>query len=141
MKKKISKNIQTALNVLKDEIKGDVNAALKKLTPDYRMTWVYKGNGKNPFPRTSKNIRKELEEVYPIKGRKYDIRNIAEGKKIVMIEMVECYPDPKTKKMYRTPLVVVLEIRNGKIQKGRHYCDPNVSYLHVTKKQIEKIFK
>jgi|SRR3989344_5341994 len=140
MKKKISKNIKTTLEILKDEMRGNIGAALKKITKDYSMIWVYKKNGRL-FPRTGKNIKKELEEAYSIKGRKYDIKNITEGDNVVMIEMVESYPDPKTKKVYRTPLVIVLEMRNGKIRKGRHYCDPDLSYLHLTKKQIQKVYR
>jgi ketosteroid isomerase-like protein len=58
-----------------------------------------------------------------------------------MIEMVESYPDPKTKKVYRTPLVIVLEMQNGKIRRGRHYCDPDLSYLHLTKKTVERAYR
>lgn len=105
------------------------------------MTWVFRHpkNGK-VFPRTKSDMKAELEEVYPIKGRRYDIKNIAEGKGVVMVELVESYPDPKIKKIYRTPLVLVLEMRKGKIRKGRHYCDPNLSYLNMTEKQIDKAF-
>lgn len=136
-----SRNVKTALEILEDEIRGDVKSAFKKLTKDYTMTWVYQGKNGKLFPGTRKNIKKELKDVYPIKGRKYDIKNIAEGKDVVMIEMVESYPEPAAKKVYRTPLVIVLEMKNGKIRTGRHYCDPRLSYLHLTKKQVEKAFK
>lgn len=140
MPKKLSKNVKIVLDILRDEIRGDVESALKKLVSDYTMTWVEKDKKGKLFPRTKKNIKKELKEVYHIRGRKYDIKNIAEGRNVVMVEMVESYPDPKTKKVYRTPLVIILEMRNGKIKKGRHYCDPDLSYLHLTKKQIQKAF-
>lgn len=58
-----------------------------------------------------------------------------------MIEMVESYPDPKTEKVYKTPLVIILEMKDGKIKRGRHYCDPDLSYLNLSNKQIDKIFK
>jgi len=142
MKKKFSKNIQTVIDILQDEVSGDVSAALKKITSDYTMTWVYTGlKRKELFPTTGRNIKKELEEVYPIKGRQYDIKNIAGGENVVMIELVESYPDPKTKKVYRTPMVLVLEIKNGKIRTGRHYLDPTISRKHLTKVQIEKAYK
>ncbi len=137
---KLEKNIKTVLGILQDEIKGDVKLAMKKLAPGYTMTWVYKGKNGKLFPRTSPNIKKELKDVYPIKGRKYDIKNIASGNNLVMVEMVEIYPDPKTKKVYRTPLVIVLEMKNGKIKRGRHYCDPRLSFIFLTKKQIKKVF-
>lgn len=142
MKKKFSKNIKTVLDILQDEVDGDVAAALSKITKDYTMTWVDTGiDGKQLFPTTKRNIKKELEEVYPIRGRQYDIKNIAEGDNVVIVELVESYPDPKTKKVYRTPLVLVLEMKNGKIRTGRHYLDPTISRKHLTKKQTEKAYK
>ncbi|OGI21518.1 MAG: hypothetical protein A2808_00575 [Candidatus Moranbacteria bacterium RIFCSPHIGHO2_01_FULL_55_24] len=141
MTKKSSKNIKTVLEILQDEINGDVSAALKKMAPDYSMTWVEERQGKI-FPSvSSKDLKKAMGKVYKIKGREYDIKNIAEGKDLVMIELVESYPDPKTKKVYRTPQVIVLEMKNGKIQTGRHYADVDLAFLHLTKKQIEKAFK
>jgi len=106
------------------------------------MTWVYQTPKKKElFPTDTMNNEQSTEEVYKIKGRQYDIKNIAEGKNVIMIEVIESYPDPNTKKIYRTPLVIVLEMNRGKIQTGRHYCDPNLSYLHLNKRQIEKIYK
>ncbi|MDD4995530.1 MAG: hypothetical protein PHW53_03655 [Patescibacteria group bacterium] len=138
---KKSKNIQIVLEILRDEIGGDVASAMKKLAKNYLMTWMYKNKKGVLFPHTRKNIKSELEDVYPIRGRKYDIKNIAEGKNVVMIEMVESYPDPKTRKVYRTPLVIVLEMRNGKISKGRHYCDPALSFLHLSKRRTNDAYK
>ena len=142
MKKKFSKEVKTVLDILQDEVDGDIVAALEKITKDYTMTWVNMGlDGKHLFPTTKGNIKKELEELYPIRSREYDIKNIAEGNNVVMVELVESYPDPKTKKIYRTPLVLILEIKNGKIRTGRHYLDPTISRKHLTKKQIEKAYK
>lgn len=141
MSRTLSKNVKIVLEILRDEIEGNVESALEKMTTDYAMTWMYRSKNGKLFPRTNKDLRKELEQVYPIKGRKYSIVNIAEGKNVVMIEMVESYPDPKTKKVYRTPQVIVLEMKNGKIRKGRHYCDPIVSYLHLSEKQIRKAYR
>lgn len=141
MKNKLSKNVRIVINLLKDEIRGDVRSALKKMTKDYTMTWVYRKKNGELFPSTKIDFKSELKEVYPIKGRKYDIVNIAESKNVVIIELVESYPDPKTKKVYRTPLVIVLEMKNGKIRTGRHYCDPNLSYINLMEQQIKKIYK
>ncbi len=140
MRKKFSKNIQVVLDILKDEVYGDVASALKKITKDYTMTWVYAGRN-GLFPTTKSDLKAELKEVYPIKGRQYDIKNIAEGENVVMVELVESYPDPKTKKIYRTPLVIVLEMKNGKIKTGRHYCDSKLSGKFLTRKQIGKAYK
>lgn len=142
MQKKYSKNIQTVLNILQNEVDGDVSSALKKMAKEYSMTWIYSHpKNKKLFPSTKPDITSEMKEVYPIKGRQYDIRNIAEGKDVVMVELVESYPDPKTKKFYRTPLVIVLEMERGKIKTGRHYCDPDLPYKHLTNKQTQKAYK
>ena len=142
MKIKKSKNIQTVLDILQDEVNGDVASALKKMTKDYSMTWVDCGiKGKELFPTTTVDLKAELEEVYPIKGRQYEIKNIAEGNNVVIVELIESFPNQKTKKVYRTPLVLVLEMKNGKIRTGRHYLDPRLSGKHLTKKQVEKAYK
>lgn len=132
-----SLQVQLVLDILKNEAEGDVRSALEKMTSDYKMTWVYEGKNGELFPSTGENIHNELDEVYPIKGRKYDIRNIAEGGNVVMIEMIESYPDPDTGKVYRTPQVIVLELSNGKIRTGRHYTDPRLSYLDLTEEQLQ----
>ena len=136
-------NVKTVLEVLSDECRGDVRSALAKLALDYTMTWVYKAPKTGElFPSTKKSIGDELDDVYQIKGRHYDIKHIAESDDgAVFVEMVESYPDPKTNQVYRTPLVLVLEMRDGKIKTGRHYCDPNLSYLNLTEEQVEKVFK
>ncbi len=142
MQKKYSKQVQMVLKILKDEIAGDITSALKKVTKDYTMTWVHQTpKRKELFPTDTMHNEQSTEEIYEIKGRQYDIKNIAEGKNVVMIEMVESYPDPDTKEIYRTPLVIVLEMHRGKIRTGRHYCDPNLSYLYLNKRQIEKAYK
>lgn len=135
-----SPNVKTVLAILQDEAGGDVHAALAKMTKDYQMTWVYKSTDKL-FPKTGDNVHRELEEVYPIKGRQYDIRNIAEGDNVVMIEMIESYPDPETGKVYRTPQVIVLEFKDGLIRTGRHYCDPSLSYMELSSEQIDSALR
>ena len=131
-----SKNIQTVLEILKNEAHGDVQTALQKMTTDYNMTWIYQGK-QELFPSTGENVHAELDDVYPIKGREYDIRNITEGNDVVMIEMIESYPDPETGQMYRTPQVIVLEFKDGLIRTGRHYTDPRLSYAELTPEQID----
>lgn len=135
-----SPQIQTVLDILKNEVDGDVHAALEKMAEGYSMTWMYK-SGETLFPKTENDVAAEMGEVYPIKGRKYDIRNIAEGDNVVMVELIESYPDPKTGQVYRTPLVLVLEMADRKIKKGRHYCDPRLSYENLTPEQLEDALK
>jgi ketosteroid isomerase-like protein len=139
---KQSPNIQTALQILEDEIRGDVASALKKMDPSYSMTWVYKAPKKGTlFPVSRPDFQADMKDVYKIEGRHYDIKNVTEGENVVMIEMIESYPDPETKKLYQTPLVIVMEFKDGKIIRGRHYCDPNLSYLDLKKEDIDGIFK
>jgi ketosteroid isomerase-like protein len=135
-----SKNIQTVLAILKNEVDGDAKSALQKMTDGYSMTWMYQ-RGDKLFPSTGKNVESEMEKTYPIKGRRYDIRNITEGENVVMVELIESYPDPETGKEYRTPLMLVLEMEEGKIKKGRHYCDPRTSFMHLSQEQIEEGLK
>lgn len=135
-----SRNVQLVLDILKNEVDGDITAALEKMSDDYTMTWMYQGK-KELFPSSGKDVKKEIETIYAIKGRKYDIRNITENETVVMVEMIESYPDPETKKVYKTPQVIVLEMENGKIKKGRHYCDPTVSHLELSDESIESGFK
>ena len=135
-----SPNIQLILDILKNEADGDVKAALTKMTKDYKMTWMYQGK-EDLFPTTSNDVDAELEDVYPIKGREYDIRNIAEGENVVMIEMIESYPDPDDGQMYRTPQVIVLELKDGLIHTGRHYTDPRLSFMELTKEQLDSVLR
>lgn len=142
--KSFSKNIQTVLDILQDEVNGDVKSALAKMTDDYSMTWVDLGTSetkKELFRHTENSPEEELEEVYPIKGRQYNIKNITESEDVVMIELIESYPDTETGKEYRTPMVLVLEFKEGKIRTGRHYCDPRLSYEHLSREDAEKAYK
>lgn len=136
-----SKNLQLVLDILKNEADGDVAAALEKMTDDYSMTWMYQAKDNSLFPATGENIKDELDDVYPIKGREYDIRNIAEGDNLVIIEVIESYTDPETGQLYRTPQVIILELENGKIKTGRHYTDPRLSYLELSKESINEALR
>lgn len=135
-----SQNIKTALEILQDEIIGNVESALKKMDPSYSMTWVYKSQKGILFPQSKPDFKSEMKDVYKIDGRNYDIKNVTEGDNVVMIEMIESYPDPETKKLHQTPLVIVLEFKDGKILRGRHYCDPQLSYLDLKKEDIDRVF-
>lgn len=141
MKQK-NKLIELTLSLLKDEINGDVKNALKKMHPKYSMTWVYKTTKGVLFPSVDyRTIKKEMKDAYQIAGRQYEIKNIAEGDNLVMVEMIESYPDPDTKKVYRTPLVIVLEFENSKVVTGRHYCDPMLSHVGLSAQGVSKAFK
>ncbi len=137
----MNNNIEIVLELLKNEVDGDVSSALSKMTKDYSMTWMYKSK-QEMFPTSKKEFESEMkEEVYPIKGRKYEIKHVAEGENVIMVELIESYPDPETKKMYQTPLVLVLEMHDGKVQTGRHYCDPQISYENLSKEALERAYR
>lgn len=137
------KNIATIHAILEDEVRGDVAAALDKMTADYSMTWVLKKKNGALFPTvTGATIRESMKEAYEIKGREYKIQNIVAQGNVVIAEMIESYPDPEKPNMvYRTPQVIVWEFEGGKIKTGRHYCDPHVSYLGLSEEEIKKIYK
>lgn len=132
-----SKHINTVLAILQNEVDGDTKAAMEKMTDDYTMTWVYETRSGDNFPRSHVNKSADLEDVYHYKGREYDIRNMVETDEVVMLEVIESYPDPDTGQMYRTPQVIVLQLKDGKIQTGRHYCDPRLSFKELTKEEID----
>lgn len=137
--RKTSKNIKTILSVLDDEVRGDISAALSKLSSQYKMTWIYQSASGELFPKVGPGIgKRDMADAYQIVGRKYDIRNIAEGDDLVMLELVESYPDQGSTRTFRTPLVLVLELKNGKIFRGRHYCDPRLSYKSLSTKRINE---
>ncbi len=136
----MSKNIEIVLEILKNEVDGDVSSALERMTEDYSMTWMYKGK-QELFPQSKQEVKKELEEIYPIKGRKYEIKNIAEGENVVMVELIESYPDPESKFLHQTPLVLVLEMEGERIKTGRHYCDPQLSHEKLSQQDLERAYK
>lgn len=134
------------LEVLKDEINGQTDKARQKMHKDYSMTWMYKNRKNEIFPSWKPSPNDGLEDIYAIKGRSYEIFNLAVSEAIdnivtVFVELIERYPDPKTKKIYQTPLVLVLEIVDGKIKTGRHYCDNDISFEDLDKGQIELAYK
>lgn len=136
----MSKNIETVLAILKDEVLGDVSAALEKMTQDYVMTWMYQGK-EDLFPTSKKDFQSEIKEIYPIKGRRYQIKNIAEGADVVMVELIESYPDSQTGTLHQTPLVLVLEMEGDKIKTGRHYCDPVISYKNLSTQELDAAYR
>ncbi len=137
---------QLILDVLADEVNGRVAEARAKMHPEYSMTWMYKNRQGDIFPSWRPNSDDNLEDIYQIKDRKYHIYNLAVSEVranivTVFVELVEEYPDPKTNQLYQTPLVLVLEIEDGKIKTGRHYCDNDISFENLDKGQIELAFK
>jgi ketosteroid isomerase-like protein len=134
------KNIDTVREILRDEVEGRVQSALDNMSDEYKMTWVYKRRDGVLFPSEKINKNEQLENVYKIQGREYRINHILADDNVVMAEMSESYPDPKTGKIYRTPMMMVWEFENGKIKCGRHYCDPQLSYENLSEDQINSLY-
>lgn len=129
--------IDVALALLQDEANGDIVSAKAKMDLDnYSMTWMYK-SGETLFPAVQgEALKQEMGEAYEIQKREYEIVNTAQNGNVVFIEMVESYPDPKTGEGFRTPITLVLEFTDGKVVRGRHYTDPNLSHEHLSKEVI-----
>lgn len=136
-----SQNIRTVLEILKDEVDGNVSAALEKMSSDYTQTWMNKTEDGTLFPHSTLTIGESMEAIYRIKGREYHIYNITESDNTVMVECVEQYPDEKSGKLYRTPEILVIEFKDGKIFRGRHYCDPRLSYEDLTDEALKGAYK
>ncbi|MCB1474841.1 MAG: hypothetical protein H6883_02645 [Rhodobiaceae bacterium] len=138
------KNKNIALSLLDDEASGNLTEALKKLHPKYSMTWMYVDKYGNKFPEHRGVEEEDFEPIYDIIGREYHIKNVISNSDVVMIEVVESYPSQQSDGSYSkfvTPEVIVLEFVRGKVRRGRHYCDPRVSHLHVPEKDIMQIFE
>ncbi len=136
-----SANIQTVLTILKDEVDGNIPNALSKMSADYTQTWMYQKQDGTLFPSETSITDDSMQEIYTIKGREYHIYNITESENTVMVECIEQYPDETTGQLYRTPQVLIVEFKNGKINRGRHYCDPRLSYLELTDGAIASAYK
>jgi ketosteroid isomerase-like protein len=136
-----SPNIKTSLQILKDEVDGNVPDAMSKMLSGYSQTWMYQTRNGELFPSDESTGEESMEEIYHIKGREYHIYNITESENTVMIECVEQYPDEKTGQLYRTPQVLIIEFTDGKISRGRHYCDPRLSYLTLTDEVLNKAYR
>lgn len=136
----MSKNLDTILAILKNEVDGDVSAALEKMGREYSMTWMYQGKS-DLFPSSLADFENETKDIYRIRGRKYEIKNTAEGDDVVMVELIESYPNSETGTLHQTPLVLVLEMQDGKIRTGRHYCDPQLSHQTLAEADFNRAYR
>jgi len=129
--------IEVALALLQDEANVNVSKAKEKMKLDeYSMTWMYRSRD-TLFPNVKgEMLKKEMDDVYEIQDRQYEIMHTAQNDNIVFIEMIESYPDTKTGKEYRTPITLVLEFKDGKVVRGRHYTDPNLSHEYLSQEVI-----
>ena len=142
----LTPNIKLVLDILQDEVDGDIHAARNKMHEGYSMTYMYKNHRGQLFPSFVKPTARTMKDIYEMKDRKYQIYNIAESngnnnKATVFVEMVESYTDSESKKQYRTPIALVLEIKDQKIYTGRHYCDNDISYEFLNSEKMSEAYK
>jgi ketosteroid isomerase-like protein len=119
---------------------GDVEQGKTLLHPQFRMTEMNIGpNGALFRSLDAQQANALLTEAFKIKDRKYQFISVAvdADNQTVVVEFVESYSDPRTGQRYRTPLVAVCEVRDGKIYRTRHYTDDRLSDLHLPQSEID----
>ncbi len=102
------------------------------------MTWMYQGR-EHLFP-TSELNRHEMDEIYSIRGREYQIMNMVSDDAVTFVELIESYP-AEDGRFFRTPLVLVLEHPKDHVSTGRHYCDPRLSHAGLELQNILAAFR
>lgn len=141
-KAKLSKKelIELVLLSFSAEKNHDIKSNYEYLHEDFAVTDMIVDQNDKPFPRLSgKKLEESINEAFIIEGREFYFPNILadEESQTVMVEFVESYPDPETKKVYRTPQVAICKIKDGKIFRTRHYMDPRLSYKYLDDKKIK----
>ena len=129
------------LKILQDEVDGNTKSALSVMGEKYSQTWMYQVKDGTVFPSDNSTSEDSMEEIYRIKGREYHIYNLTESENTVMVECVEQYPDEKTGQLYRTPQVLIIEFKDEKIIRGRHYGDPRLSYMNLTDDMLRTAYR
>lgn len=141
----ISPNIRLVLDILRDEVEGNVANARAKMSDNFSVTYMYKDKDGNLFPSINKPSALKIADVYKIKNRSYEIYNYAENHfddhDVVFIEMIERYTDPNNGQHYQTPIVVVLELEGEKIKTNRHYCDNDISYADISSSELNRAYQ
>ena len=120
----------------------EINKAL--LHPNFKMVDMVLSSDLKPFPSLEgEELEKQIQLAFPIKGRQFVFHTVIadEDSQKVIIEFTESYPDPKSKKVYRTPQIAVCEIKDGKIYRTRHYMDPRISHKNISSEDLEDCFR
>jgi hypothetical protein len=136
------KNSNTIISLLKYEVEGNVQDALKLLSDEYVMVWMFKSkNTYFPSVKVDKNFNKKIEDAYSYLGREYKIYSMLENGNIVSAEIVESYLDNDSKKIRCTPISFVWTFdEDGKVLTGKHYCDPVISYEDLSAINFNDIY-
>lgn len=120
---------------------SDSKKGLSLIHDDFAVTEMNIGYDGQLFRRvTGDAIRNSIQEVFRITDREYQfVHAMADEKQqTVIVEFVESYGDPKTGKRYRTPIVAICEVKDGKIWRTRHYTDDRLSDQFLTQEQIDE---
>lgn len=136
--------VNLVLSSFSAEQRNDVEGNLRFLTDDYKYTDLVLENDGSYFPsKQGHEMRKLMKQAFKIGNREFEFKSTAANvdTQTVFIEFVESYPDPGTGKVYRTPQVAICKIKNGKIQRTRHYMDPRLSKEYLSEEDIGKAFE
>lgn len=120
---------------------GDVALGRSFIHPEFRMTEMNIGPSGTVFRSfEATQVNDTIPEVFQISDREYQFVHCAadEATQTVMVEFVESYTDPNTSQRFRTPIVAVCEIRDGKIYRTRHYTDDRLSDLYLPQSDIDR---
>lgn len=131
--------IKITLATFEAECNHKVTDNLKVMDKEFAVTdmiMTAKGN----FPRLKgKKLRNCMQEAFKIKARHFVFHTVLADTttQTVIVEFTESYPDPKTKKIFRTPQVAICQFKNGKLYRTRHYMDPRLSFEYLEMFEIE----
>ncbi len=124
------------------EREGNVAGGLSLLHPEFRSTEMNIGPDGTVFRSLAgSNVRNLIRSAFQISDREYEIVHVLadEEAQVVMVEFVESYTDTVTGKRYRTPIVAVCVVRDGKIYRTRHYTDDRLSDLYLDTSTIDGV--
>lgn len=135
--------INLVLESFAAEKEGDSRKGLSLIDDDFKVTEMFLIKDKPFISISGEEIRESIKNVYKIEGREYVFKNVVadEEKEIVFVEFVESYPDSETGEVYRTPQVAVIEVKNGKLHRTRHYTDPHLSSKYLSEEEVDKAFE
>ncbi len=127
----------------KAEKDNDIKKNKSLLHPDFRMIDMVHIDKNRPFRTLEGNaLEEQVKIAFPIMGREFVYKSLlvdVDNQKVI-VEFIESYPDPATKKVYRTPQIAVCEIKDKLLHRTRHYMDPRLSYDNLSDEEIQSCF-
>ena len=82
-----------------------------------------------------------IKPAFTAKGRKYIFKSVIadEQTQTVIVELIESYPSPSTREVYRTSQISVREVKDGKIYRTRHYMGSRLSFEPLSSEEVEVV--